>query len=122
MTELARLLHQTLPRRLGSILHLQRRDEGLLRYLDPPELAHLLLAGLLFVEQLALAGGVAAVAFGGDVLAQRADRLARDDLAADRRLHRNLEHVRRDQLAQLLHHRAATRLRAIAVDQHRERV
>src|ERR1700677_385778 len=82
-----------------SILHLQRRDERLLRDLDPAELAHLLLAGLLLVEQLALAGGVAAVAFGGDVLAQGADGFAGDDLAADRQIGRALEHVRRDQVA-----------------------
>ena len=33
-----------------------------------PELTHLLLALLLLVEKLALAGDVAAIAFGGDVL------------------------------------------------------
>ena len=51
----------------------------LLRDLDLAELAHLLLARLLLVEQLALAGDVAAVAFRDDVLAQRGDRFAGDD-------------------------------------------
>src|SRR4029450_1666762 len=41
---------------------------------------------------------------------------------ADRRLYRNLEHVRRDQVLQLLHHRTATALRRGAVDQDRQRV
>jgi hypothetical protein len=47
-------------------------DEGFLRDLDLAELAHPLLALFLLVEQLALAADVAAVAFGGHVLAQRA--------------------------------------------------
>src|SRR5208337_1881954 len=72
--------------RLPSRIHLERGDERFLRDVDLAELAHLLLAGLLLLEELALSGGVAAVALGGDVLAQRPDRLSRDDLAADRRL------------------------------------
>ncbi len=44
---------------------------------------HLLFAFPLLVEQLAFARGVAAVAFGGDVLAEGAHGLAGDDLAAD---------------------------------------
>src|SRR5215469_16089721 len=48
---------------------LEGGDEGFLRDLDLAELPHALLAGLLFVEQLALAGDVAAIAFGGDVFA-----------------------------------------------------
>jgi hypothetical protein len=47
---------------LTEAVHLQRGDERFLRDVDLAELAHLLLAGLLLVEQLALAGGVAAVA------------------------------------------------------------
>jgi hypothetical protein len=41
-------------------IHLQRRDERLLRDADAAELAHLLLASLLLFEELALAGDVAA--------------------------------------------------------------
>src|SRR5665213_1098019 len=75
-------------------IHLQRRDEGLLRDIHLAELAHLLLALFLLVEELALAGGVAAVAFGGDVLAQGADGFAGDDLAADGGLDGDDEKVR----------------------------
>ena len=62
------------------------RQERLLRDLDAPDLLHALLALFLLLEELALAADVAAVALGGDVLAQGLDRLAGDDLAADRRL------------------------------------
>ena len=46
---------------------------------------HALFAFLLLVQQLALTRGVAAVAFCGDVLAEGAYGLARDDLAAFRK-------------------------------------
>src|SRR5579885_3655900 len=80
---------------------LQRREEGRLRNVDLAELAHALLALFLLLEELALAADVAAVALGGHVLAQRADRLARDDAAADRRLDGDLEQLLRDQLLEL---------------------
>jgi hypothetical protein len=54
-----------------------------------------------FLEQLALAGHVAAVALGRDVLAEGLDRLAGDDLAADRRLQRDFELVPVDLAAEL---------------------
>src|SRR5204862_5066583 len=77
----------------GSLVgvHLEGGDEGFLGDLDFAELAHALLAGLLLVEELALAAHVAAVALGGDVLAQRPYGLARHDAAADGRLDRDLE-------------------------------
>jgi len=50
--------------RAALLLHLQRRDKRLLRDLHPPELAHLLLAFLLLLQQLPFARRVAAVAFG----------------------------------------------------------
>jgi hypothetical protein len=90
-----------------SHIHLQRGDEGLLRDVDLAELAHALLAFLLLLQKLALAGDVAAVALGGDVFSERAHGLASDDLAADRGLDRHLEHVRRNELFQLLRHGAA---------------
>ena len=68
--------------------HPQRRNERLLRDAHAPIHPHPLLPLLLLLEQLALARRVAAVAFGGDVLAQRPNRLSRDDLAADRGLTR----------------------------------
>src|SRR4029078_11490358 len=92
---------------LPSAIHLQRGDKSLLRDVDLAELPHLLLAFLLLLQKFALARDVAAVAFCGDVLAYRADGFAGDDLAADRGLDRNHEHVRRDQLLHLLDHGAA---------------
>src|SRR5215472_10205806 len=96
---------------LGSALHIhfQRGDEGFLRDVDLAELAHLLLAFLLLVEKLALARDVAAIAFRSDVFPERADGLARDDLAAQGRLDRDLEEMPRDQVFELLAHRAAAR-------------
>src|SRR3712207_6754947 len=107
------------PCSIFSRIHLQRLDERLLRDLDLAELAHALLALLLLLEELALAGDVAAVALRGHVLAQRPDGLAGDDLAADRGLDRDLEQVLRDELAQLLAHGAPAHLGALAVDEHR---
>ena len=65
-----------------SHVDLQRRDERLLRDVHLAELAHAFLAFLLLLQKLALAGHIAAVAFGGDVLAEGAHGLARDHLAA----------------------------------------
>src|SRR5689334_15180824 len=81
----------------ASAIDLQRGDEGFLRDVDLAELPHLLLAFLLLLQKLPLTRDVAAIALCSDVLAQRADRFARYHLAADRRLDRDLEHVRRDQ-------------------------
>src|SRR5207342_3942123 len=86
------------------------------------ELPHALFTFLLLVEQLALARGVAAVAFGGDVLAEGAHGLARDDLAAYRSLDRHLEHVRRNELLELFRHGAAAAFRTGLMNQHRKRI
>src|SRR5262249_45602200 len=69
----------------GALLafHLQDGEERLLRNFDRPHLLHSLLARLLLLQQLPLSGDVAAVALGEDVLAQRLDGLARDDVRAD---------------------------------------
>lgn len=88
-------------------IHLQRRDERFLRDVDFAELAHAFFAGFLFVQQFAFAAGVAAVAFGGHVFAERTDGFASDDAAADGGLHWDFEHVLRDQLFELFHHGAA---------------
>src|SRR6478609_9809647 len=95
-----------------SAIHLQRGNERFLRDVDLAELPHLLLALLLLLQKFALARNVAAVAFRGDVFAQRADGFARDDLAADRSLDRDLEHVRRYQFLHFLDHRTAAALGA----------
>src|SRR5258707_5029469 len=105
-----------------SAIHLQRGNKSLLRNVDLAELAHLLFAFLLLLQKFSFARDVAAVALCGDVLAQRAHGLARDHLAADRRLDRYLEHVRRDQFLHLLDHGAAAPLSALAVHQHRQRI
>ena len=88
----------------GGLVAAEAEDghEGFLRDLDVADHLHPLLALFLLLEQLALAGDVAAVALGEHVLAHRPDRLAGDDPAADRGLDRHLEHLARDQLAQLL--------------------
>src|SRR5436190_7149616 len=74
---------------------LQHREERLLRDFDRADLFHALLSFLLFFEQLALAGDVAAVAFRQHVLAQRLDVLARHDVASDRGLDSHVEHLAR---------------------------
>src|SRR6478609_11735868 len=56
----------------SSAIDLQRGNECFLRDVDLAELPHLLLAFLLLLQKLAFAGDVAAIAFGGDVLAQGA--------------------------------------------------
>src|SRR5262245_45620416 len=81
---------------------LQHRQERLLRHLDPPDLFHALLSFLLFLEQLALARDVAAVALGRHVLAHRLHGLARDDAAADGGLDGDLVELARDHAAELL--------------------
>src|SRR5262245_1522231 len=110
-------------RRSRSVLAAaQHRQERLLRDLDAADLAHALLAFLLLLEQLALARDVAAVALRGHVLAHRRDALARDDLAADRGLQRDLELVARDLAAQRLQDLAAATLGLVLVAQERQRV
>src|SRR5204862_7592556 len=76
----------------------EHAQERLLRHLDPADLLHPLLAFLLLLEQLALARDVAAVALGDHVLAHGLDRLARDDLRADRGLDRDPDLLPRDPL------------------------
>src|SRR3546814_17008742 len=79
------------------VAHAQRGDESLLRNAYRAVFAHPFLAFLLLLQKLPFARDIAAIAFGGHVLAQRRDRLACDHLAADRRLDRNLEQMTRDQ-------------------------
>src|SRR5581483_7528568 len=67
----------------ASILEPQDRHERFLRQIDFADALHALFAGLLLLEELALARNVAAVAFRQDVFANGADRFTRDDFAAD---------------------------------------
>src|SRR4029077_3555586 len=70
---------------LPSALAVKRehRKERFLRHLDRADDLHALLAFLLLLEQLALAGHVAAVAFRQHVLALGLDGLPGDDARAD---------------------------------------
>ena len=108
--------------RVGGVRRGQRGDERLLRHLDPADHLHPLLAFLLLLQQLALAGDVTAVALGEHVLADGADRLAGDDPAADGGLDRHLELLARDQLAQLRRDRDAVVVRLVLVHDRGERV
>src|SRR5450759_835840 len=84
----------------SGLVRAEHRQEGFLGYFDGADPLHASLALFLLLEQLPLAGDVATVALGKDVLAQGADRLARDHVRADGRLDRHLEHLSRDQLLQ----------------------
>src|SRR5205085_8633648 len=95
-------------------------EEGLLRDLDAADLLHALLALLLLLEQLPLARDVAAVALREHVLAARLHGLPRDHARADRGLDRNVEHLARDLLPQLLDEQPAAVVRELAVDDQRE--
>src|SRR5258708_26806331 len=106
--------HSAMTESIASAIHLQRGNKTFLRDVDLTELPHLLLAFLLLLQKFSFARDVAAVAFCGDVLAQRAHGFPRNHLAADCGLDRNLEHVRRDQFLHLLDHGAAAAFRALA--------
>ena len=70
----------------GLAADLQDAEKGFLWNLDAAYTLHATLALGLLLQQFSLAGDVAAIALGQHVLAQRLDRLARYDAAADGRL------------------------------------
>src|SRR5436190_9007607 len=107
---------------LVTSIHLEDREEGLLRHLDGADLLHPLLALLLLLEQLALARHVAAVELRRDVLAERLDRLPCDHVGADRRLHRDVEELARDRVLEPLDESTAAIMRGLTVDDQGERV
>ena len=82
----------------GLAVQLEDGHEGALGDLDGADLAHAFLAFLLLFEELALAGNVAAVALGGNVLADLLDRLAGDDLGSDGGLDGDVELLARDEV------------------------
>src|SRR3989442_10805709 len=82
---------------------LQDGQERFLGNLHAADRFHSLLACLLLLEKLAFPRNVATVALGEHVFAQCLDALASDDLRADRRLDRNVEHLPRNQRAHLRH-------------------
>src|SRR5437899_3793842 len=79
--------------------YLQHRQKRLLGDIHAAHALHAPLAFFLFLEQLALARDVAAIALGENVFAYRADGLPGDHAAANGRLQRNLKHLPRDQFA-----------------------
>src|SRR5437667_12656988 len=97
-------------------------EEGLLRDLDRSHHLHALLAFLLLLEELSLARDVAAVALREHVLALRLHGLARDDLPPDRGLNAHVEHLLRDEAAELVHEHATGLLCAPPVGDDRKRV
>ena len=105
-----------------SVVELEGTDEHVAGHFDAPDRLHLLLAFLLLLQQLALAGDVTAVALGQHVLALGLHRLAGDHLAADRSLDRHVEHLSRDELLELLAHAVAVGEGLVAVDDRAERV
>src|SRR5947207_520828 len=106
----------------ATLIKLQHRHERLLRDLDRAHSLHASLAFLLPLQQFAFPGHVPAVALRKDVLSHRRDRLARDHLAADRGLQRDLVKLARDDRPQLLHQAPALPLRLAPIGDERERV
>src|SRR4029453_16922188 len=100
----------------------ERRDEGFLRYLDPANHLHPLLAFFLLLQQLPFAGDVTAITLGEDVLAQGADALAGDDPRPDGSLDRHLKLLARNELFEPLRHRDAVGVRLVLVNDGAERV
>src|SRR3989344_3020425 len=104
------------------LVHAQNGEKRLLRDFYGAQLFHAFLALFLFFQQFALARGVAAIAFGRDILAQRLDRFARDDLGADGRLDGDVEHLPRDQFAQFFRQFPSAVQTSFAMHDHRQRV
>src|SRR5258706_4593067 len=104
------------------LFHLKDGEERLLRDFDVAHLLHALLARLLLLEQLPLAGDVAAVALGEHVLPHRLDVFAGDDIRPDGRLHRDVEHLARDEAAHARGELAAAEARGLAVHDERQGV
>src|SRR5436190_22910637 len=108
--------------RLPFLFDLEHCETCFLRYLHCSHLLHPFLSLALLLEQLALARHVAAIALGGDILAQRPDRFARNHLRADRRLDHHLEQLPRNQIFELLGDLAAPFVRLITMDDNAESV
>src|SRR5262249_7531715 len=106
----------------SSLPNLEQSKKRFLRDFHPSHLLHPLLAFLLLLEELALARDVATVAFRGDVLAQRLDAFARDDLRSDTGLNRNLKHLAGNKLAHLFTQRAASFVGLVTMHDYRKSV
>src|SRR5207248_6448047 len=95
-------------------------DKCFWRDRNSPDLLHLLLTFLLFVEQLALSRDITAITFRSDVLAHFTDVVARDNLPSDGGLNRDFEHLRRNDFGELFAEFAPLTLRFFAVHNARE--
>src|SRR5690349_1858639 len=93
---------RTFERRERPSLHLEHREKGFLRDLDGSDLLHALLSLFLLLEELALAGDVAAVTLRENVFAERFHARASDDLVPNCRLNRDLEQLARNELLQFV--------------------
>ena len=87
--------------RFFRLFSLKDFHEGALGDVDLADLFHFLFALFLLFPELALAGDVAAVAFGGDVFGDGADGFAGDDFAADGGLDGDFEELLRDDFFEL---------------------
>src|ERR1700722_13887088 len=106
----------------AALAHLQHSQESFLRNVHAPNPLHPLLAFLLFLQQLTLTGNVAAVALGDDILADRRNRLARNDLRSNRRLYRHFKHLPRDQLSHLAHQQPPAIVSEVFMDDRGQRI
>ena len=87
-----------------------------MRDVDLSEGFHFGLTLFLFLEEFALSGDVAAVAFGGDVFAHGGDGFPRDDVASNRGLDGDDEHLGGDDFLELGGEFATAALGFVAVD------
>src|ERR1700679_962946 len=98
----------------------QHREERFLGDINAADAFHALLSFFLLFEQFAFAADVSAVALGDDVFANRADRFAGNDPAADGGLNGNFEHLARNQFTQARHQIVPALVGLVAVANHRQ--
>ena len=85
-----------------------------MRYFHTAQLAHTLFAFFLLFQQFLLAGDVAAVALGKNILTQRLNGFAGNDLGAHCRLNGDLKHLSGDMFLKLFCHLAPTGVGIVA--------
>src|SRR5262249_22063803 len=102
--------------------YFQHGQEGFLWNLDVSHLFHTFLALFLLLQQLPLAGDVAAVAFCRDIFAQRFYGCASNHPRADRGLDGHLEHLLRNQFLELDAQIAPALVGTVAMNNGGERI
>ena len=93
-----------------------------MRDVDFADLLHPLFPFFLLFPEFAFAGDIAAIAFGGDVFGDRADRFAGNDFSADRCLDRNFEQLHRDHFDKLFANGAPFAFSFGAMDETRKSI